>query len=94
MDSLCTANQGMNEPPNFAALPSPHCALVGNGVSFKYMPFSGLMVMTPRGKTLASSIASSHENDLTMPANKHLISAFAKFCPMQLLGPCKKVMKS
>lgn len=45
----------------------------------KYMPFSGLMIITPLGAILLSSIASSHSNDDTRAASRQCISASKGF---------------
>lgn len=57
--------------------------------------FSNRIVTLPskstHGITSSSGSAISNSNLPTNIATKHLSSAIAKLCPMQLRGPCKKV---
>jgi hypothetical protein len=62
-------------------------------VSLTLSPSLGLIVITPAGMTSSAFISRSHSKLVTKEASKHLNSAFAKFWPMQLRGPCKKVIK-
>jgi len=60
-------------------------------VNFTFSPFLGLIVTTPAGIMSFRGMSNSHPKFMMKAASKHLNSAFAKFCPMQLRGPCKNV---
>jgi hypothetical protein len=60
--------------------------------SFNFNPSLGFVVMIPAGTTSSDLSIISNSNAPTNAAAKHLNSAFAKFCPIQLRGPCKKVI--
>jgi hypothetical protein len=63
---------------------------VPTGLSLRFIPSRGFVVTTPAG-IAGLSDAGSISKAPTKAATKHLNSAFAKFAPMQLRGPCKKV---
>lgn len=62
--------------------------------NLKCRPFCGLIVIAPPRTTSLPSMSSVHSKRDTMADSKHLNSALAKFCPMQLRGPCRNVAKS
>ena len=76
VSSMTTSNLRYHEP---------------SGVSLRFIPSLGFVVITPAGTTGWSGFASSISNAPTNVATRHLNSASAKFLPMQLLGPWRKV---
>lgn len=65
-----------------------------NSCNFNFSPPFGLIVTNPAGTTFASGSASSNLNLRINAARMHRISVLAKLCPMQLLGPCRNVVKA
>jgi len=74
--------------PSYLDLLSYH---LPTGFNRRCIPFFGLIVITPAGMTSSSFMFIFHSKAPTNAATMHRNSAFAKFCPMQLRGPWRKV---